>query len=46
VHWGATSQDILDTACILQCRDALQLLKIKFNNVITALHKHKLIVTK
>lgn len=23
VHWGATSQDILDTACILQCRDAL-----------------------
>ncbi|MHA3096974.1 3-carboxy-cis,cis-muconate cycloisomerase [Acinetobacter brisouii] len=24
VHWGATSQDILDTACILQCRDALQ----------------------
>lgn len=24
VHWGATSQDILDTACILQCRAALQ----------------------
>lgn len=24
VHWGATSQDILDTACILQCRDALK----------------------
>lgn len=24
VHWGATSQDILDTACMLQCRDALQ----------------------
>lgn len=23
VHWGAISQDILDTACILQCRDAL-----------------------
>jgi 3-carboxy-cis,cis-muconate cycloisomerase len=23
VHWGATSQDVLDTACILQCRDAL-----------------------
>jgi len=24
VHWGATSQDILDTACLLQCRAALQ----------------------
>ncbi|MBU3845729.1 MAG: 3-carboxy-cis,cis-muconate cycloisomerase [Candidatus Acinetobacter avistercoris] len=24
VHWGATSQDILDTACVLQCRAALQ----------------------
>lgn len=23
IHWGATSQDILDTACVLQCRDAL-----------------------
>ena len=23
VHWGATSQDILDTACILQCRTAM-----------------------
>ena len=23
VHWGATSQDILDTACILQCRSAM-----------------------
>ena len=23
VHWGATSQDILDTACILQCRAAV-----------------------
>lgn len=23
VHWGATSQDILDTACILQCRLAM-----------------------
>ncbi|MCH2070447.1 3-carboxy-cis,cis-muconate cycloisomerase [Acinetobacter pittii] len=27
VHWGATSQDILDTACILQCRDALNLVE-------------------
>ncbi|WP_343596141.1 3-carboxy-cis,cis-muconate cycloisomerase [Acinetobacter sp.] len=27
VHWGATSQDILDTACILQCRDALDVVQ-------------------
>ncbi|MGR3978685.1 3-carboxy-cis,cis-muconate cycloisomerase [Acinetobacter sp. 1207_04] len=27
VHWGATSQDILDTACILQCRTALKLIE-------------------
>lgn len=27
VHWGATSQDIIDTATILQCRDALTLIE-------------------
>lgn len=27
VHWGATSQDIIDTAMILQCRDALVLIE-------------------
>ncbi|MCH7307199.1 3-carboxy-cis,cis-muconate cycloisomerase [Acinetobacter sp. NIPH 1852] len=27
VHWGATSQDIIDTATILQCRDALGLIE-------------------
>lgn len=27
VHWGATSQDIIDTACILQCRDALDIIE-------------------
>lgn len=27
VHWGATSQDIIDTATILQCRDALHLIE-------------------
>ena len=27
VHWGATSQDMLDTAMILQCRDALVLIE-------------------
>jgi len=27
VHWGATSQDVIDTATILQCRDALALIE-------------------
>lgn len=27
VHWGATSQDIIDTATILQCREALALIE-------------------
>jgi 3-carboxy-cis,cis-muconate cycloisomerase len=27
VHWGATTQDIMDTAVVLQVRDALQLLE-------------------
>ncbi|WP_445115827.1 3-carboxy-cis,cis-muconate cycloisomerase [Acinetobacter sp. WZC-1] len=27
VHWGATSQDIIDTACILQARDALNMIE-------------------
>ena len=27
VHWGATSQDIIDTAMILQCRDALSVIE-------------------
>jgi 3-carboxy-cis,cis-muconate cycloisomerase len=27
VHWGATSQDIIDTALVLQLRDALALIE-------------------
>ena len=27
VHWGATSQDVIDTATILQCRDALAVIE-------------------
>jgi 3-carboxy-cis,cis-muconate cycloisomerase len=27
VHWGATTQDILDTGLILQCRDALDVIE-------------------
>src|SRR6266478_2392231 len=29
VHWGATTQDIMDTACVLQLRAALKLYKEK-----------------
>jgi len=32
VHWGATSQDILDTACILQCRDALNIVEAQLQH--------------
>lgn len=31
VHWGATSQDIIDTACILQARDALDLIELQLH---------------
>jgi 3-carboxy-cis,cis-muconate cycloisomerase len=27
VHWGATTQDIMDTACVLQLRSAIELFK-------------------
>jgi 3-carboxy-cis,cis-muconate cycloisomerase len=27
VHWGATTQDIMDTACVLQLRSAIKLYK-------------------
>ena len=27
VHWGATTQDIMDTGCILQIRDALPIIE-------------------
>lgn len=36
VHWGATSQDILDTACILQARDALTIIEVQLNNAYAA----------
>lgn len=34
VHWGATTQDIMDTAVILQTRDALDLLKKRLDQLI------------
>ena len=36
VHWGATSQDIIDTACILQCRDALNIIEKQLLEAIQA----------
>lgn len=37
VHWGATSQDILDTALVLQCRAVLQDLSGRLDTVVAAL---------
>jgi 3-carboxy-cis,cis-muconate cycloisomerase len=48
VHWGATSQDILDTAKVLQIRAALEVLESRLVNVIQNLarlvdkHRHTL----
>ncbi len=48
VHWGATTQDVMDTAVILQSRAALTLLRSRLDEVITALaaladrHRHTL----
>ncbi|TCM69870.1 3-carboxy-cis,cis-muconate cycloisomerase [Acinetobacter calcoaceticus] len=36
VHWGATSQDILDTACVLQSRDALQVVESQLQQLYAA----------
>ena len=36
VHWGATSQDILDTACILQARDALAVVELQLQHAYAA----------
>lgn len=36
VHWGATSQDIIDTACILQCRDGLNVIDAQLVQAIAA----------
>ncbi|MDC4724956.1 3-carboxy-cis,cis-muconate cycloisomerase [Acinetobacter baumannii] len=42
VHWGATSQDILDTACILQCCDALNIIEAQLQQCYsTALEQAK-----
>jgi 3-carboxy-cis,cis-muconate cycloisomerase len=38
-HWGATTQDVLDTALVLQLRDALALLDADLNTLVAALAK-------
>lgn len=48
VHWGATTQDIMDTALVLQIRAALAILENRLHQVIRALaaladrHRHTL----
>ena len=48
VHWGATTQDIMDTAVILQARGALNLLEERLNQLVESLaemadrHRHTL----
>jgi 3-carboxy-cis,cis-muconate cycloisomerase len=45
-HWGATTQDIMDTATVLQVRDGLDLIEAELRAVLTALagqadrHRH------
>jgi 3-carboxy-cis,cis-muconate cycloisomerase len=33
IHWGATTQDIMDTACVLQLRSAVNLIRIRLGEV-------------
>ena len=33
VHWGATTQDIMDTACVLQLRAAIKLFKARLDEI-------------
>ncbi|HXY99435.1 MAG TPA: 3-carboxy-cis,cis-muconate cycloisomerase [Stellaceae bacterium] len=37
VHWGATTQDIMDSALVLQMRDGLALIEARLEEVIAAL---------
>jgi 3-carboxy-cis,cis-muconate cycloisomerase len=45
-HWGATTQDIMDTATVLQVRDGLSLIRADLHGTVTALalqaekHRH------
>ena len=37
VHWGATTQDIMDTACVLQLRSVAELFKTRLGEIIRSL---------
>jgi 3-carboxy-cis,cis-muconate cycloisomerase len=37
VHWGATSQDVIDTGCVLQLRQSLKTIAADLNRLIDAL---------
>ncbi|WP_243794260.1 adenylosuccinate lyase family protein [Saccharopolyspora gloriosae] len=39
LHWGATTQDIMDTATMLQCRDGLDLVAASLDRVREALRR-------
>ena len=45
VHWGATSQDVIDTGLVLQLREALQLIMVELAELADALanvaHRHR-----
>jgi 3-carboxy-cis,cis-muconate cycloisomerase len=43
VHWGATTQDIMDTACVLQLRSAIKVLRARLGEItrhLSALAEH------
>jgi 3-carboxy-cis,cis-muconate cycloisomerase len=33
IHWGSTTQDIMDTACVLQLRAAIQLMRTRISEI-------------
>src|SRR5512139_2091966 len=37
VHWGATTQDIMDTACVLQLRSAIELMRGRLKAIVKGL---------
>jgi 3-carboxy-cis,cis-muconate cycloisomerase len=37
VHWGATTQDIMDTACVLQLRAAVAIFRIRLQEIVRRL---------
>jgi 3-carboxy-cis,cis-muconate cycloisomerase len=37
VHWGATTQDIMDTACVLQARGAIKIIRSRLGEIARAL---------